>query len=177
LLGTAWALLLGAILAGPFLAGSADPGDELTRYTVRLALLYYALAVALMLVRAADRLARWCWTLGWAVYVVHVALAFHCYHGWSHAEAVAHVERRSGFGPGLFFSYLFTLLWTADVAWWWLRPTGHARRPSWVGGALHGYMGFIIFNATVVYEQGFVRWAGVGMFAVLGVLLARRLSR
>jgi hypothetical protein len=167
LLGAAWAVLLGAILAG-----TRDP----TRHTIGLALLCYALAAALLL-RAEERLARWCWTLGWAAYLVHVGLAFHHYHGWSHAEAMAHVERRSGFGPGIFFSYLFTLLWTADVAWWWLWPEGHARRPGWVGGVLHGYLGFIIFNATVVYEQGLVRWAGVVMFAVLGALLALRKGR
>jgi hypothetical protein len=35
-------------------------------------------------------------------------------------------------------------------------------------------MAFIVFNGTVVYETGFIRWAGLGLFVVLSVLLVRR---
>jgi hypothetical protein len=149
-------------------------GDALTRHTAHVALLFYALALGLMPWAGAARWARRLWTLGWACYLVHVAVAFHFAHHWSHAEAVAHVERTSGFGPGIFFSHLFGLLWTADVAWWWLAPASHAWRPRWVGYALHGYLAFIAFNATVVFGQGLTRWAGVGVFAAVGVSLALR---
>jgi hypothetical protein len=118
------------------------------------------------------RFARLCWTLGWAAFVVHLGMAFHHYHDWSHDTAVQHVEDVSGFGPGIYFSHLFTLLWTAEVIWWWANPTGHAARPAWVGGVLHGYMAFLTFNGTIVYEQGFIRWAGVVLFVWLAALLA-----
>ncbi len=178
-----WGILLTATIAAPFLTHSPTLGDDLTRHTVRLALLYYAVAVALMLRLRPDdwlastgrgRFARWCWSLGWAAYVVHLDMAFHFYHGWSHGNAVEHVEQVSGFGPGIIVSHAYTFVWTLDVCWWWLRPDGYARRPAWVGWLLHGFMAFIIFCATVVYEQGFIRWAGGAMFVVLGTLLVNR---
>ncbi|HEY1375603.1 MAG TPA: hypothetical protein VGF55_02355 [Gemmataceae bacterium] len=174
-----WLAALAVLFAWPSLTGSPTVGDDLTRHTVRVALAYYAAAAWLMLgLRPADwradtsrgRFARWCWTLAWAAFVVHVGVAFHFYHHWSHAEAVAHVRERSGVGEGVFASYLFTLAWTADVAWWWLSPKSYAGRPGWADRALHGFMIFMTFAATVVYEEGTIRWAG----AVLCVALLLR---
>jgi hypothetical protein len=146
---------------------------------VRVALLYDAAAASLQwLLRPGDwvgpapasQLARWCWTLAWLAYLIHLAMAFHHYHHWSHADAIAHTRAVSGFGEGIYFSHLFTLVWTADVAWWWLGPKDYARRPAWVGRTLHAFMAFIVFNATVVYEDGLIRWAGMALFAELAVL-------
>jgi hypothetical protein len=179
-----WLALMAAALLGPALVCAADPGDALTRNTVRVALAYYGIAAALMLVlRGPDwaagswhgRLARGCWTLAWAAYLVHVAMAFHHVDHWSHAHAVARTHERSGFGEGIYVSHLFTLLWTADVAWWWLRPAGYAGRPAWQHRGLQAFLAFVAFNATVVFEQGWIRWAGLALFAGLAaVWLGRR---
>jgi len=182
-LAAGWLVLLLVVLAAPVVTRSADAGDDRTRNTVRLALAFYGLAVGLMTrLRPADwsatsgrgRRARLCWSLACLTYLVHVALAFHYHHGWSHRRAMEHVEQVSGFGPGVFVSYLYTLLWSLDVAWWWLRPRGYATRPAWVDRSLHGFMAFVIFNATVVFEQGFIRYAGLTLFALLGTLLLLR---
>ena len=158
-------------------------GDDLTRWSIRVALALLAAALILRpwVGRTAGRgglrrFAWGCWVASWLIYLAHVALAFHHYHHWSHAEAVRPVEQRSGFGPGLFVSYLFTLLWTADVAWWATASASHARRPAWVGRALDGFVVFMAFNSTVVYETGATRTAGVVATAllVLSVTLARR---
>jgi hypothetical protein len=179
----AWAALLVGVLVVSWLLFQPDPGEALTRNTARLALLGYGPAVALILsMRRPEslarsgrgRLARWFWTLGLAGYLVHLVVAFHYYHQWSHVRAMQHVEEASGFGPGIFCSHLFTLLWAADVLWWWLRPAGYARRPAWIGGSLHGYLAFITFNGTVVYESGLIRWVGVILFSILGGLLLWR---
>jgi hypothetical protein len=162
-----WALLLALVLAWPSLAASPTAGDDLTRNTVRLSLLCYAAALTLMIRRPGDRLARWCWTLAWAAFVVHLGMAFHHYHHWSHDDAVRHTRAVSGFGEGIYISHLFALAWTADVAAWWLRPAWYARRSPWVGRALHGFMLFVVFNATIVYETGLIRWAGVALFVWL----------
>jgi hypothetical protein len=178
-----WAALLAAALAGPWLLGAADPGDAVTRWTVRLALAYYALAAALMLrlrrpewaARGRGRFARWCWTLGCAAFLVHVAAAFAFFHGWSHQRAYEATDRATGgYGAGLYVSYLFTLAWTADVVWWWVNPRSYAARPNRVGLALHGFLAFMVFNATVVFESGPTRWAGVVLFAGLTFLLLLR---
>jgi len=172
----AWSLLLAAVLIKPHFFPEMSLGEDLVRHTARLALLF-ALPAALLMLHGAGRPARLCWSLAWVTYLVHVGLAFHHAHGWSHAQAVAHVERRSGLGAGIWLSHLFTLAWTADVIWWWLRPEGRAARPAWVGALLYGYMAFMTFNATVVYEAGLIRWAGLAFFAALAVaFLLRRLS-
>jgi hypothetical protein len=183
----AWLILLAATLAAPFALGSSTPGDDLTRYTIRLSLFYYALAATLMLLLRGDewtaingrgRLARLLWTFAWATYLVHLAMAFHFYHYWSHADAMEHTREVSGIAEGIFVSHLFTLAWTADVLAWWLRPAWYARRPAWIGWLLHGFMVFIIFNGTVVYETGLIRWAGVAMFGELaGVAAYRMMTR
>jgi hypothetical protein len=185
LLSVVWAMLLGLVFFVTRYISSDDIGDFLTRNTVRVALLFYLIAVVLMLrmdrlgwgaVTIAGKAARVCWTLGLLAYMIHLAMAMHYYHGWSHAEAMRHVDEVSGFGPGIFMSHLFTLLWTVDATWWWLAPDGYSIRSVWLGRVLHGFMAFIIFNGTVVYETGFIRWAGVLMFVLMGLGLYNRLS-
>lgn len=180
-----WSIALLATLVGPFLLGFADPGDAVTRWTVRLALACWAPAVALMLWLApADwrgrtprgRLARNLWTLGLVAYLVHLAAAFHYHHHWSHAAAIQHVHDRSGFGPGIFVSHAFTVVWTLDVLLWHLAPDRYAARPAWVGVSLHGLMAFIILNGTVIYETGIIRPVGGVLLAGLAVLTVIRLT-
>jgi hypothetical protein len=156
---------------------SSSPGDALTRNTIRLALVWYGLGVSLMLCRASPLLARSAWTLAWLSYVIHVGMAFHYQHAWSHRNAVEHVRQASGVGEGLYASYLFTLLWTVDVLWWQLVPASRARRSVWIDAFLHGFMLFMIFNATIVFESGFIRWAGVALFEILGRLVLTRHSK
>jgi hypothetical protein len=172
-------VLLAGIFAHPYLDSSPSMGDELTRNTVRLSLLYYAAAVALMIwLRPTDgtaqsrrgAMARWLWTLAWAALVIHVGIAFHYVHRWLHGAAVEHTRQVSGLGEGVYVSYLFTLVWTADVLCWWLAPARYAARPVWMNIALHTFMIFMIFNATVVFESGWIRWAGIAMLSGLAVL-------
>ena len=76
-------------------------------------------------------------------------------------------RERSGFGEGIYASHLFTLAWTGDVLWAWLAPARHAARPGWIDGTLQGFMAFMVFNATVVFETGAIRLAGLVGFALL----------
>jgi hypothetical protein len=156
------------------LVSAAASTEDPTRKTVWVALLFCTFTAADAIWNGADNRARLSWTLAWLAYAVHVALAFHFYHHWSHAAAVQHVRERSSFGWGILASHLFTLAWTADVAWWWIAGASWARRPAWVGRLLYSYMAFIAFNATVVFETGFIRWAGVVVFLALSLLLLVR---
>jgi hypothetical protein len=149
-------------------------------------LAYYAAALGLMLflqpedwsaAGRAGRLARLLWTLAWLTYLVHLGVAFHYYHDWSHERAVAHVREVAGVGEGIWMSHLFTAVWSADVLSWWVRPRRRVFRPRWVDALLHAFMLFITFNATVVYESGWIRYAGLAFFACLGVLGAVAWSR
>lgn len=157
------------------LVPSSPLGAELVRWTIYATLVLYVAALALMIggLRSAAQVPttwRWTrrlWTLGWLIFVVHVALAFDVYHGWSHTAAMEHVQRASGFGPGIFVSYSFTLLWGTDVAWWWLAPKTRDRRPVWLGFVLHAFMAFIMFNGAVIFESGPSRWFGLAATAFL----------
>lgn len=168
-----WAVLLAGAFTAPVVLPSEHPADLVTRQTARVAVFFWAVAAAAILLRHRE-FGRWAWILACVAYLVHVATAFDRVHAWSHAAAFRHVESVSGFGPGLFVSYAFSLLWAADAAWWWLdRPT-YDRRPVGVDLAVHGFMAFVVFNGTVVYETGFIRWAGLIAFAVLGAVLLYR---
>ena len=166
-------------LAAVFLltvALAANVGEMLTRNTVRLSLVWYAVALCLMMrLNTADwsaaslsgKLARWCWTWALVIFLIHVMMAFHFYHHWSHADAFERTRQLGGFGEGLYANYLFALLWTADVAYWWLRPARYAARSPWIDRGLHGFMLFMVLNSMVVFASGPIRWAGLTMFAVL----------
>ena len=123
------ALLATVLLLTRSLAG--DVGDTLTRNTVRLSLAWYAAALCVMMrlqatdwaaMTALGRAARWCWTWGIVVFLVHLAMAFHYFHDWSHAHAFETTRQASGVGEGIFVSYFFTLWWAFDAAAWWLAP-------------------------------------------------------
>lgn len=114
------------------------------------------------------RVTQWTWALAATMFLVHVAVAFHFAHRWRHANAIHHVEATAGFGPGLFVSYLFTLLWAADAGWLVVAPASYAARPRWLGWAVHGFMAFITFNGTAVFGHGLMRWVSGGVFVVLG---------
>src|SRR6185369_6622669 len=154
LLVLVWAMLVGLILLLP----AGPRGETAVRNSIRLTLLYYGLSLGVQLHGVAMRVARLSWTLAWAGYAIHVVLAFHHFHGWSHAHAVEHVRAARGFGEGIYFSHLFGALWTGDVIWWWLAPRLYAARPRWMTASLHGFMLFMVFNATVIFEPGLGRW-------------------
>jgi hypothetical protein len=161
-------LLVAALTLSAFLA--QDVGDALTRNTIRLSLACYLAALLMMLrLNSGDwpaatlpgRLARWFWTWAVVAFLVHLAMAFHYYHDWSHTHAFEHTREVSGWGEGLYVSYTFTVLWMMDAVWWWAWPNSYAARGRALHWTLHAFLIFIAFNGTVVYETGAIRWAGL----------------
>jgi hypothetical protein len=133
--------------------------DFLTLWTVRLACVFY---VAAILFRW-----RWAWTAGLTAYLAHVAAAFTFHHQWSHQAAYRETARQTGelfgvpSGAGLYFNYLFTAVWLADVVWLWVRADSYRARPRWISIAVHSFMAFMFFNATIVFASGWTRWLAV----------------
>src|ERR1700759_1471686 len=81
-----WLVALSALLYAAYAAPASDRVEDLVRYPVRLAVAYYALAASLMLCLRSEEwtargvrggLARCCWSLALAAYLVHLAAAFH----------------------------------------------------------------------------------------------------
>jgi len=138
-----------------------------TRWTIRISLLLYVAALASA---PGSQRRRFAWILGCLFYLAHVAAAFHFHHHWSHTAAYEHTARRTAevvglhWGGGLWWNYAFGAVWLGDVLWRW-------RRPAWMTAAIHAFLGFLAFNATVVFETGLIRWLGV---AATLFLLTRR---
>src|SRR5437879_7659370 len=158
-----------------------EPGELLTRWTVRVAVTLYVVALALRVGASATQLwwARLAWTLGCIAYLLHVACAFQFYHHWSHAAAYEATARRTAedigleWGGGLYANYAFTLVWVIDVCWWWAAPRHYRSRPRWVEWSIQGFLAFILLNATVVFGAGAVRWLGAAACLFLAGLFVR----
>ncbi len=154
-------------------------GELLTRITIWIALIGYALVAAHSISQRGRRwefLARQVWTASCLCLLAHVAFAFHYYHGWSQASAYAETARQTAevfgviWGGGLFINYVLILAWITDVVWWWGWPEAYRRRPRLLTAIWQGFLIFIFFNATVVFGSGLLRWIGAGLFLGLGLL-------
>lgn len=148
-----------------------ETGELLTRWTVRIAMALYVASLATR--NFSTRWSRLAWTAGCVLYLFHVACAFEYYHHWSHAEAYVSTARQTAevvgldWGGGLYFNYAFTLIWLADACWWWAAEESYQARPRWIDWTVHGFLGFIAFNATVVFATGFSRWMGIASCVLL----------
>ena len=144
-------------------------------WSVRAALLLIAVVLWSRIMHHHPRAARVLWTVGCALFLLHVGLAFHRVHHWSHAEAYRETGRRTAelfgtsSGAGLYFNYVFMVIWIGDVCRWWMAGlAAYDRRPLWVDVLVYGFMVFMAVNATVVFGTGVVRWAGVGAMVLVG---------
>lgn len=155
-------------------------GEFLTRSTIWLAIAGYAIGTVVFATARrrvdANRWARLAWTIGCAALLAHFASAYEFYHAWSHASAYADTARQTAevfkvnWGGGLFINYAVATLWFADVAWWWFAGLdSYRRRPLLLTLLWHGFLIFIIFNATVVFKDGLIRWIGLFVCVVLCV--------
>jgi len=158
------------------------PRFEITLWTVRIACVFYAFALSAWLTRKSSA-APVFWTLGLLFYLAHVIAAFTFQYDWSHRAAYTETARQTAelfrirWGGGLYFNYAFTAIWAADVFWMWGKAASYRSRPTWVTVAVHGFLAFMFFNATVVFASGWVRWLAAGGSAALAILFASRRNR
>jgi hypothetical protein len=154
-------------------------GELLTRFSIWVTLAGWFIG------RAASALSRrkpglqsfsrWAWTIACLSLLVHVAFAYHFYHGWSQDSAYRETARQTAevtglnWGGGLYFNYGLMALWVADVGWWWRGLEAHRLRPLTVSVIWHAFVFFMIFNATVVFGRGALRV--VGLVLCLGLCL------
>ena len=154
-------------------------GESVMLWSVRIAVLLYLLRVALVLrnrhrTRVPSSRECWLWTIGCFSYVIHVILAFHFVHNWSHDQAWQHTaietDRMTGIGrgEGLWVNYLFTVVWLADVLRLWAAHL-HAKDLNRTMSLLvHMFIGFIVFNATVVFGAAIYRYLAIPVAILLG---------
>ncbi|MDP6251728.1 MAG: hypothetical protein QF749_03200 [Verrucomicrobiota bacterium] len=162
-----------------------DGAEWAIRLTAFLAFAGYGLALACCRGRGCSTGpsgSGW-WLLGLVAFLAHMVCAFHFEHGWSHAKALAATTAETvkvtgvDTGLGLYLNYAFALAWLADAAWWHLAKRSHENRPAWVGAALHCFMAFMWFNATVVFGSPWGQTAGWAAVIGLGGWFALQRGR
>ena len=152
--------------------------DALIRGTARLFVACYVGRLCLDAAgwrdASSQRVARWLWTAGCLGFVLHVAVAFHFQHGWSHAAAFEHVRlrtlRETGWdsGFGLYVNYAFGLLWSADTLLWWRQLDWPEKRvPYWT---VQASFAFLMIQATAVFGPPFWKPACVAIGLLLVML-------
>ncbi len=156
-------------------------GELLTIWSVRLAVACYLGRYLLDAMPTADnrrrRQSRWLWTVGCVLYSIHVGCAFTFFHDWSHDRAYAHTAAQTqeivgwDWGGGLYFNYLFTIVWIADVIRQWIIFDNSIRSSRRLDLAVQSFMAFMIVNATVVFGPSFWQWIGVAFGLSMGLLL------
>ena len=167
-------------------------GEFLTRGTIWVSIVGYVLGSAVFALSRKrvrwDAAARVIWSVACASLIAHFISAFQFYHGWSHAAAYHDTAHQTaevfGFnwGGGLFINYALLVAWIVDIAWWWRSGLDSYRRRPWpLVIAWHAFLIFIIFNATIVFGDGIVRWLGLALcvlltLAWLGIVKASRLG-
>jgi len=155
------------------------------RGTMIVATVAWALGEALMRRSpASDRLARVIWTIGIALALIHVVLAFQLVYSWNHETAVAATVKQAldrfgwGWRGGIYINYGFLTLWIVDVCWWWLAPRSHSTRSTRIEMTRFGLFTFMFVNGAVVFASGFGRAVGMASvaIAILGKLKGPRVG-
>jgi hypothetical protein len=145
----------------------------IVRGTMIVATIAWALGEALMRRSpASDRWARAFWTVGIALALTHVALAFQLVYAWNHEAAVAATVKQAadriglGWRGGIYINYGFLALWLADVCWWWIAPNSHSARSMRTEMTRFALFTFMFVNGAVVFASGAGRLIGMASIAV-----------
>jgi len=144
-------------------------------WTARIAVFLYLAGLLSRLLRPRQTATKLLWTTGFLVFLVHVWAAFEWVHHWSHDAAWNHTARQTElllgrhWGGGIWFNYLFTLLWGIDVVLLW--TTNNDRQ--WLI-VLHVYLAFIVVNATAVFGPTWWRPVIIVAASVLLFLLKQQ---
>jgi hypothetical protein len=152
----------------------------LTKITIWLSLAGYVVGLnALTVAKGRQQwlnISRHALTLGCLLLIAHIALAFHYYHHWSHTAAWLETARQSkavtnlNWGGGLYVNYLLAVLWLGDVLWSWVAPQHYQMRPRWITATWHGFVLFMIINATIVFGSRPARWLGIAILFEIALL-------
>lgn len=145
--------------------------------TIYISLICYAIALVCWVSRRRGAHYRVFWTVACVSMWSHAIAAFHYYHNWSHQHAVELTAQRTlevtgqPYGEGIWFSYALLVVWALDAALGWNPKVRNASWYPWLSTIIHLYAFFILFNGTVIFESGLVRWGGV-----VGTIWALRMA-
>lgn len=156
----AWSFLLAQAVAALAEPVGSDPSNPAIKRSAFIVPLCWMACVPLAFTKRGDaqKYGRWArlgirfsWAFACALCLLHIAIAFHLGHGWSHEAAWEHTRQAGGYGDGIFVNYAFALVWLLDALWLCLAFDAYFARPRWLHWAIHGFLAFVVFNAAVVF--------------------------
>jgi hypothetical protein len=155
-------------------------GELMTRLPIWVMLTAYFIGAVLLTLShrrpQVERAARWAWTIAVLSLLIHVGCAYHFYHRWSQESAYRETARQTAqltgieWGGGLYINYFLILCWMIDVGWWWRGLEQYRRRSATLAVIWQGFLIFVIFNATVVFKTGALRFIGIVLCGILCLL-------
>jgi hypothetical protein len=154
-----------------------DP-HQATVWTARVCAFVWlvSLAIATRTERRAGSSSWWqiAWSAASILLGIHILVAFHFEHAWSHAAAFAHTARQSAakvglnWGGGIYFNYAVIAAWLVDVLQLWTRRETHSEGRAW-RVTIDWFVAFMMINATVVF--GPWGWKPIGAVFAVGLFV------
>ncbi len=158
---------------------SAETADLLVRWSARIVVVCYLLRCWSDYrgsksghIEANALTARWMWTAGNVLFLIHILSAFAFVHDFSHAAAYEHTAERTAavigvrWGGGIYVNHAFALFWVIDVILWWIYGPHWAYRSKVWYWSVQGIFAFMFINATLIF--GPTHWVWVtGLLALL----------
>ncbi len=152
-------------------------GEFLVRWTARIAVACYIARLACDSGHNggidSQKIARIWWSIGCATFVLHVIVAFHFIHHWSHTAAFDATAKRTAemtgwnSGFGLYINEAFLLLWLTDTFFWWQDVSWpRHRRIYWT---VQSVFAFLMIQATAIFGPPFWIPVVVLVIAILSI--------
>ena len=160
---------------------------SLIAWSIRLSMLLFVLVIACRILGSKtiieSTVTKTVWTCAFALFIVHVLASFHFVHRWSHSAAYRATAKQTlellgiEVGTGVYFNYLFLVVWAADVINSWTNFSVGRWMVQWLLRIGLMYMIFIAFNGVVVFESGWLRAVGILLTTMLVAASIIRFSR
>ena len=158
------------------------PGEWLTRWSIRISLACAVLSLTIARTTPGEpRRKRWAnrlWITGFVFYGVHVAAAFHDFHGWSHAHALRVTAQRTreflgwNWGGGLYFNYALLVTWFLDVIVRIAKPDANDAGWRWARISSEAFAAFMAFQGAIVFASNPTRWSSLAFLAACAFWVA-----
>ncbi len=163
-------------LSGP--VGNDPTNPAIKQSAVWVPILWMTFGISLVFTKPSDvrdshrwdRIGtRFGWPCACGLCLLHIAVAFHLGHSWSHEAAWEHTRQTGGYGDGIYVNYAFALVWLIDAIWLCVAFDSYFARPRWLHWTIHGFLAFVVFNAAVVFGSWPSRIRFMGWFLMMGL--------
>lgn len=152
-------------------------GEHASLWAIRLAVvaMFVTFALQLMGWKETSPAVRNIWFFGAISALAHSFGALLAFHGGSHQVALQATAKQTqelmgfSFGAGLYFNYVFVLVWLIDAIARMVIPQAYSGWGFAYRVFVYGFLGFIAFNGTVVFKSGWIQ--AFSLMGIAGLLI------